>query len=164
MNFNYTQDGKSKINRLMNYKLKAAYHGLFIAGETKQLPLLKNTSSGIEFTVESLTFIKLGYQWNFLLNSKKQTKLLIDLSYSHLAGGNIADTSISSEKYDGSGVEINATFTRNLKDKDSSISYYWSNGISNKNLERTVDWESSVGKVNNNFFQVNTVMGLQLNF
>jgi len=163
--FSYDVNGSISEKQLYSYSIRSYYKNLFFGLSFEQQPLFKNSSGNIEMVTESFILPSLGYNWNIQLSTKIDTQLSVQASASYYMESSASDPDIKISGYKGFGADIQTRLTRKINNsKRFPLYYYWSNEVGYRDYKRSVNWGNSSGTVNSSHLNLNSTIGLKIEF
>ena len=163
--YKYSANSSESEKQLYSYSLQVSYNRFLLGLGVEQQPLFKNSNSTIEMVAESAVLPYLGYKWHIGLSEKIKTYLDILASASYLVDSSTSDSSVKLRSHSGYGADVKTKLVRKLgSSKRYPLYYFWSNDISYRNYERNVEWSTSRGKVNTEQINLNSTIGLKIEF
>lgn len=163
--YKYSANSSESEKQLYSYSLQVSYNRFLLGLGVEQQPLFKNSNGTIEMVAESAVLPFLGYKWHIELSEKIKTYLDIQASASYLVDSSASDSSVKISSHSGYGADVKTKLVRKLgSSKRYPLYYFWSNDISYRNYERNVEWSTSSGKANTEQINLNSTIGLKIEF
>lgn len=164
--FRYEVNASGAERHLYGYSLKSYYKNLFFGVSFDQQPLFKNSGDEVEMVAEAIVTPSLGYQWDIELNTKIESRLIVQTSISYLMDSSASDPEVRISKHKGFAGDVKTRLTRRFSTKKRFPTYYyfWSNDIGFRDYERSVKWGTSSGTVESDHLHFNSTIGLKIKF
>jgi len=162
--FKYEASGKSDEQSLVSLDLGVAYHWLMLGVDFKQTPLFQ-TQSDVTMAQENAFLVSVGAFHQIDLEARKPTTLDFKgwIQYPLSVSSGTPDLKISSAS--GFGALAQAQLTRQLFARDEySLHLTWMTRVGYEKLSRNVQWDSYSGKVDSDFVEASTMIGVLLGF
>lgn len=163
--YKYSANSSESEKQLYSYTLQVSYNRFLLGLGVEQQPLFKNSNGTIEMVAESAVLPFLGYKWHIGLSEKIKTYLDIQASASYLVDSSASDSSVKLSSHSGYGADIKTKLVRKLgSSKRYPLYYFWSNDINYRNYKRNVEWSASSGKASTEQINLNSTVGLKIEF
>jgi len=162
--FKYEASGKSDEQSLVSLDLGVAYRWMLFGIDFKQTPLFQ-TQSDVKMAQENALLVSVGAFHQIDLQARKPTTLDFRgwIQYPLSVSSGTPDLKISSAN--GLGAVAQAQLTRQLFVRDEySLHLTWLTRVGYEKLSRDVEWDSYHGKVDSDFVEASTMIGVLLRF
>lgn len=150
---------------LNSFDLGTSYKMMFLGASYEQRPVFRKIPSDLESTILSNLSVNIGLKKDFSLSESKTTKLSL-LGWASLpVTGSVEKSGVSVSSTKGFGLKAQAGLTHEIFRRPTyAIDLSWLNDFRYTRQSQNINWSSTSGKVESQYSEVSSTLGVGFNF